>query len=95
MSTSKDKDTDMDKEQPYVLRPGVKHSYIDANGTRVRVVGDGKVTIPLSPSQAENFANILVGTEPAKEEVESEKAEVTASQPAKTASAGSQGSTKS
>ena len=50
---------DNDKGQKvghYILKPGVKHSFI-IDGERVRVVGNGKGTVPLSDKQAENFAN--------------------------------------
>lgn len=49
-----------DSTKNYVLKPGMKHSYIDAKGNRQDVVGDGKVTIPLTDDQAINFKDKVV-----------------------------------
>lgn len=61
-------DKKTDTPQNYVLKRGLKHSYV-INGERVNVVGDGKGTIPLSPEQAKNFAGKLESTSPSNGEL--------------------------
>lgn len=53
------KDNDQ-KVGHYVLKEGVKHSFI-IDGERVRVVGDGKGTVPMSEKQADNFKEKIKG----------------------------------
>lgn len=56
-----------DELKHYVLKAGLKHSYID-NGEPFNVKGDGKSTIPLTATQADAFKDKLDG-EPLKEAV--------------------------